>query len=128
MRKSSKEIPAALAVLPLWLLIPLLRWGLPPEYINAGDEAFRRLTAGAVGGVLALGFLSFLGNLQLSRLFVGLLFIFVFLRGGLVRVGVRRGLTRLTSKHRTFEVLCGCPRLGTVCTYGTSSDHATPPS
>jgi hypothetical protein len=42
--------------------------------------------------VLAIGFVSFLLNLQLARLFVAFLAIFVFVGGGVVRLVVRRYL------------------------------------
>jgi exopolysaccharide biosynthesis polyprenyl glycosylphosphotransferase len=43
-------------------------------------------------GVLAVGFVSFLFNLQLARLFVAFLAVFVFIGGGLLRLGLRRYL------------------------------------
>jgi exopolysaccharide biosynthesis polyprenyl glycosylphosphotransferase len=86
------EMPAALSVIPLWLGLFYLAGAYRPEYLNAGGDAFRRFVAGVAAGVLALGFVSFLFNLQLARLFVGFLAVFVFVGGGLLRHGVRRYL------------------------------------
>jgi exopolysaccharide biosynthesis polyprenyl glycosylphosphotransferase len=85
-------MPAALSVIPLWLGLFYLAGAYRPEYLNAGGDAFRRFVAGVAAGVLALGFVSFLFNLQLARLFVGFLAVFVFVGGGLLRHGVRRYL------------------------------------
>jgi hypothetical protein len=76
------ELPAALAVIPLWVGLFYFAGAYRPEYLNAGGDAFRRFVAGVAAGVLALGFVSFLFNLQLARLFVGFLAVFVFVGGG----------------------------------------------
>jgi exopolysaccharide biosynthesis polyprenyl glycosylphosphotransferase len=88
----ANEVPAALAVIPLWVGLFYFAGAYRPEYLNAGGDAFRRFVAGVAAGVLALGFVSFLLNLQLSRLFVGFLAVFVFAGGGVLRLGVRRYL------------------------------------
>jgi exopolysaccharide biosynthesis polyprenyl glycosylphosphotransferase len=83
------EIPAAIAVLPLWLAI-LHGFGCyRPHYLNAGGDALRRFMAGTLGGVLALGFASFLLNLQLSRLYVAFLLGLVLVLGGTTRLLIR---------------------------------------
>jgi exopolysaccharide biosynthesis polyprenyl glycosylphosphotransferase len=83
------EIPAAIGVIPLWLLIFHWVGAYRPQYLNAGGDAFRRFVAGTAGGLLALGFVSFLLDLRLARLYVLLLALLVFVLGGAARVGVR---------------------------------------
>jgi hypothetical protein len=90
----ANEVPIALAVIPLWLVLFHLAGAYRPEYLNAGGDAFRRFVAGVAGGVFTLGFLSFALNLQLSRLFVVFLAVGVFLGGGGLRLRLRRALQR----------------------------------
>jgi exopolysaccharide biosynthesis polyprenyl glycosylphosphotransferase len=88
----ANEVPVALAVIPMWLALFYLAGAYRPEYLNAGGDSFRRFVAGVSGGVLALGFISFLFNLQLARLFVLFLSVAVFVGGGLLRLQLRRSL------------------------------------
>lgn len=88
------EIPAALGVLPLWLAVLALFGCYHPAYLGAGGEAARRFLGGTTVGVLVLGFLSFLLRLDLSRLYVGLMFVLVLTLGTAVRAGVRRYVAR----------------------------------
>ncbi len=90
----ANEIPVALAVMPLWLLLFYWFGAYRPEYLNSSGDAFRRFTAGVTGGVLALGFVSFVFQLRLSRLYVLFLFLLVFTLGGLARLGLRHRLGR----------------------------------
>jgi exopolysaccharide biosynthesis polyprenyl glycosylphosphotransferase len=90
----ANEVPIALAVIPLWLVLFQFAGAYRPEYLNAGGDAFRRFVAGVAGGVFTLGFLSFALNLQLSRLFVVFLAVGVFLGGGSLRLRLRRALQR----------------------------------
>ena len=90
----ANEVPIALAVIPLWLVLFHLAGAYRPEYLNAGGDAFRRFVAGVAGGVFTLGFISFALNLQLSRLFVVFLSVGVFLGGGGLRLWLRRALQR----------------------------------
>jgi exopolysaccharide biosynthesis polyprenyl glycosylphosphotransferase len=101
-RAFAEDVPVAIAVIPLWLLIFYVAGAYRPEYLNAGGDAFRRFVMGVVGGVLALGFVSFLLNLQLSRLYVALLAVLVFLGGGGLRFGMRRWLQ---SRYRQGELV-----------------------
>jgi exopolysaccharide biosynthesis polyprenyl glycosylphosphotransferase len=101
-RAFAEDVPIAVAVIPLWLLIFYIAGAYRPEYLNAGGDAFRRFGLGVVGGVLGLGFVSFLFNLQLSRLYVALLAVFVFIGGGLLRFGVRRWLQ---SRYRRGDLV-----------------------
>ena len=101
-RTFAEDVPIAIAVIPLWLLIFYLAGAYRPEYLNAGGDAFRRFVTGVMGGVLAVGFVSFALNLQLSRLYVVLLAGFVFFGGGLLRLGVRRWLQ---SRYRRGELV-----------------------
>jgi exopolysaccharide biosynthesis polyprenyl glycosylphosphotransferase len=98
----ANEVPAALAVIPMWLALFYVAGAYRPEYLNAGGDAFRRFVAGVMGGVFALGFVSFLFNLQLARLFVLFLAIAVFVGGGLLRLALRRSLQR---HHARGELL-----------------------
>jgi exopolysaccharide biosynthesis polyprenyl glycosylphosphotransferase len=61
-----------------------------------------RFVAGVAGGVFAVGFTSFLLNLQLSRLFVAFLAVFVFVGGGLLRLGMKAHLER---QHARGELI-----------------------
>lgn len=89
----SNEIPVALAVLPLWLIVFYSFGCYRPHFLNTGGEAFRRFAAASIGGLFILGFASFALNLQLSRFYVFSLFISVFFIGGLSRFALRRYLT-----------------------------------
>ena len=101
-RAFAEDVPIAVAVIPLWLLTFYVAGAYRPEYLNAGGDAFRRFTLGVAGGVLGLGFVSFLFNLQLSRLYVALLAVFVFIGGGLLRLAVRRWLQ---SRYRRGDLV-----------------------
>lgn len=90
----ANEIPVALGVLPLWLAILYSFGCYAPHHLNAGGEAFRRFLAGVVAGVVVLGFISFLARLDLSRLYVALLFLFVLVLGGALRAVIRAYLRR----------------------------------
>jgi exopolysaccharide biosynthesis polyprenyl glycosylphosphotransferase len=96
------ELPTAFGVIPLWVGLFYLAGAYRPEYLNAGGDAFRRFTAGVAAGVLAIGFVSFLLNLRLARLFVLFLAVFVFVGGGLLRLAVRR---YLQARHRRGELI-----------------------
>ncbi|HEX2029589.1 MAG TPA: exopolysaccharide biosynthesis polyprenyl glycosylphosphotransferase, partial [Nitriliruptorales bacterium] len=99
-RGFENEIPVALGVLPLWLAI-LYGFGCyRPQYLNAGGEALRRFVAGAFGGLLALGFVSFALNLQLARGYVALLFVSVVAFGLATRLVVREYLRRQRRRGR----------------------------
>ena len=93
-------VPAAVMVLPLWLAIFYFVGAYRPEYLNTGADAFRRFVAGVVGGVLALGFVSFIFRLLLPRVYVALLAFLVFTLGGAARVGVRSYLARQRAMGR----------------------------
>lgn len=97
------ELPTALAVIPLWLTILYLAGSYRPQYLNAGGEAFRRFIAGALGGLLGLGFVSFALNLQLSRMYVAVLFGLVLAIGVGVRVFAREYLRRQRSRGRYVQ-------------------------
>jgi exopolysaccharide biosynthesis polyprenyl glycosylphosphotransferase len=86
----ASEVAVAIAIAPMWLALFYLAGAYRPEYLNAGGDASRRFVAGVAGGVFTLGFTSFILNLQLSRLFVLLVAVYVLLGGGLARLGVRR--------------------------------------
>ena len=88
-RGFESEIPAAIGVIPLWLLIFHWVGAYRPQYLNTGGDAFRRFAAGVTGGLLALGFVSFVLDLRLARLYVLLLALLVFLLGGAARIAVR---------------------------------------
>ena len=90
----ANEVPIALAITPLWLLLFHLAGAYRPEYLNAGSDAVRRFIAGVTAGVLTLGFVSFLFNLQISRLFVGFVAVYVLLGGALLRAVLRRRIRR----------------------------------
>jgi exopolysaccharide biosynthesis polyprenyl glycosylphosphotransferase len=124
----ANEVPAALGVIPMWLVLFYLAGAYRPEYLNAGGDAFRRFGAGVAGGVFALGFISFLVNLQLARLFVLFLAIAVFVGGGLLRLALRRSLQR---RHARGELLQRALVVGTdadarqlVDTLRSSSDSS----
>jgi exopolysaccharide biosynthesis polyprenyl glycosylphosphotransferase len=124
----ANEVPIALAVIPLWLVLFHLAGAYRPEYLNAGGDAFRRFVAGVAGGVFTLGFISFALNLQLSRLFVAFLAVGVFLGGGAVRLWLRRALQR---RHAAGEYLQRTLVVGTdsdarqlVATLSTNDDSS----
>lgn len=99
-RGFANELPTALAVLPLWLLVLHLSGAYRPQYLNTGGDAFRRFVSGASVGTLTLGFVSFALNLSLSRLYVGLLFAFVLVLGSATRLAVRADLRRRRVRGR----------------------------
>ena len=88
------EVPIALAITPLWLMLFYLVGAYRPEYLNAGSDAVRRFVAGVMAGVLTLGFVSFLFNLQVSRLFIGFVAVYVLLGGAILRWMLRRAIRR----------------------------------
>ena len=96
-------LPLVVGVLPLWLFIFYFVGAYRPEYLNTGADAFRRFTAGVVGGVLAVGFLSFVFRLLVPRVYVLLLAVLVFLLGGLARVVVRRYLVHQRAAGRLSQ-------------------------
>jgi exopolysaccharide biosynthesis polyprenyl glycosylphosphotransferase len=102
LRPFAHELPTTLAVIPLWLALFYFAGAYRPEYLNAGGDAFRRFVGGVATGVLALGFVSFVLNLQLARLFVAFLAVFVFLGGGALRLGMRH---YLRARHLRGEMI-----------------------
>jgi len=88
------EIPAAVAVIPLWLGVLYAAGAYSPFHLASGLEGLRRFLVGTTMSVVALGFLSFAANLQLSRLYVLLLFGAVLIGGGLGRTAVRGAMRR----------------------------------
>lgn len=88
------EIPTALGVLPLWLAILAMFGCYHPAYLGTGGEAARRFLGGTTVGVLVLGFLSFVLRLDLSRFYVGLMFILVLMMGVAARGVIRRYVSR----------------------------------
>ncbi len=96
----ANEVPAAIAVLPLWLAILAAFGCYKPHYLNAGAEGLRRFAAGTAGGLLALGFVSFLFNLQLSRVYVAIFSVLVLLLGGAGRILLREYLRRQRDRGR----------------------------
>jgi len=90
----ANELPIALAITPLWLMLFYLAGAYRPEYLNAGSDAVRRFVAGVTAGVLTLGFVSFLFNLQVSRLFVGFVAVYVLLGGAILRWVLRHTIRR----------------------------------
>lgn len=101
-RAFADDVLVVAALIPLWLVIFYAVGAYRPEYLNAGGDAFRRFMAGVVGGILGVGFTSFLLNLQLSRLYVAMLAVFVFIGGGFLRLGMRR---RLQARYRRGELI-----------------------
>ena len=95
--------PLVVGVLPLWLFIFYFVGAYRPEYLNTGADAFRRFTAGVVGGILAVGFLSFVFRLLVPRVYVLLLALLVFLLGGFARVAVRRYLVHRRAAGRLSQ-------------------------
>lgn len=94
------ELPVVAAVLPLWLSILAALGCYRTQYLTSGSEGIRRFAAASMGGLLALGFVSFLLNLQLSRLYVALTFLFVLGLGTAGRVTVRSWLSRQRAAGR----------------------------
>lgn len=88
------EVPVAMGVLPLWLSILTALGCYRTHYLTSGGEGIRRFAAACVGGLLALGFTSFLLNLQLSRLYVALTFLLVLGLGITARLALRAWLRR----------------------------------
>lgn len=86
------EVPTAIAVLPLWLIALHATGAYSPFHLAMGLDGIRKFLAGTTLAVVSLGFLSFLANLQLSRVYVGLLYGGALIGGGLVRMAVRSSL------------------------------------
>lgn len=94
------ELTVVAAVVPLWLLI---LWGVgayEPHRVTNGLVSVGRFLMGSLGGVGAIAIVSFAANLQLSRLYVGLLFGLAALLGSLGRVLMALELRR---GHRKGE-------------------------
>lgn len=88
------EVPAAIAVLPLWLVALHATGSYSPFHIAMGVNGIRKFLAGTTLAVVSLGFISFLLNLQLSRLYVGLLFVTALVGGAAARLAVRSSLRK----------------------------------
>lgn len=103
------EISVAVAVLPLWLSILAALGCYRTQYLTSGGEGIRRFAGATVGGLLALGFASFLLNLQLSRVYVALTFLFVLALGTAGRLGFRAWLVaqRKAGRFTRNVVLAG---------------------
>src|SRR5690606_36047348 len=99
----SNVLPAVIGVLPLWLLIFYYLGAYRPEHRNPGPDIVPPFRCGVVGGVRAVGFLSFFFRLLVPRVYVALLTVFVFVLGGAVRAGVRARLTDQRSKGRFVQ-------------------------
>lgn len=97
------EVPVALAVLPLWLLILYAFGCYQPEYQNQTGESVRRFFGGVVGGVVLLGFVSFVFRLELARLYVLFLFVLVLIGGLGVRAGIKRWLRRRRARGELIQ-------------------------
>lgn len=99
----AEEFSVAIAVLPFWLLI---LWGFGcyrPQYLASGGETVRRFMAGCLGGLLVLGFISFALGMELSRGYVGMLFLFAVLLGGGGRAVVRAYLGTQRARGRFVQ-------------------------
>lgn len=90
----ANEIPTAVAVLPMWLVMLHAAGAYRPHHIASGAPGIRRFLAGALGGVVALGFASFLLNRQVSRIYVALLALMVVGAGTAMRLIVRHQMTK----------------------------------
>ena len=90
----ANEIPIAIAVIPLWLTILYAVGAYSPFHLAAGIAGIRRFLTGATMSVVGLGFISFAANLQLSRVYVALLFASVVVGGVGVRTAARASLRR----------------------------------
>jgi exopolysaccharide biosynthesis polyprenyl glycosylphosphotransferase len=97
------EVAAAVALLPLWLMILAVLGCYRHEYLNAGTEALKRFFGGAVTGLFALGFISFAFNLQLSRGYVLALFASVLMLGTGSRLAVRHYLSEQRRRGRFIQ-------------------------
>ncbi len=102
-RGLENELPAAVGVLPLWLGILYAFGCYRPQYLNAGGEGYRRFLAGAFGGLLVLGFVSFALNLDLARGYVGLFFLFVLALGTANRFFIRSYLRAQRRRGRFLQ-------------------------
>lgn len=103
------EVSVAVALLPLWLSILAALGCYRTQYLTSGGEGIRRFAGATIGGLLALGFASFLLNLQLSRLYVALTFLFVLALGTAGRVVFRAWLVaqRTAGRFTRNVVLAG---------------------
>lgn len=88
------EIAVALGVLPVWLVVLASAGAQRPEHLSDIAEGSRRYARGTVVGVLIIAFVSYLFELQVSRLYVGFLAVLVLSLGLLARVLLRARLRR----------------------------------
>ncbi len=97
------EVPVAIAAIPLWLTVLFATGAYELHHFAHGAPGLRRFLAGAAGGLVTLGFVSFLFNLQLSRVFVGLLFALVVALGGVTRLAIRGSMRRAWRSGRQVQ-------------------------
>lgn len=90
----ANEVPIAIGVIPLWLTIFYAAGAYSPYHLASGIAGIRRFLSGATMSVVALGFLSFAANLQLSRAYVLILFAAVLAGGTTARAVTRARLRR----------------------------------
>lgn len=88
------ELLTVLLVVPLWVLILWAVGAYEPHRVTSGLVSVGRFMMGSLGGVGAIAVVSFAGNMQLSRLYVGLLFICAIAFGGLARLVMAWDLRR----------------------------------
>ncbi len=99
----ANEVPVAIAAIPLWLAVFFATGAYDAHHFARGGPGLRRFLAGATGGLVTLGFVSFVLNLQLSRVFVGLLFLLVATLGGAARLALRAVLRRTWRAGRRVQ-------------------------
>ena len=88
------ELLTVLLVVPLWILILWAVGAYEPHRVTNSLVSVGRFMTGSLGGVGAVAVVSFAGNMQLSRLYVGLLFLSAVVFGGLARLVMAWDLRR----------------------------------
>ncbi|MEE8331807.1 MAG: sugar transferase [Acidimicrobiia bacterium] len=94
----NNEIPTAIGVIPLWLTVLYAAGAYSPYHLASGVAGIRRFLSGASMSMIALGFLSFAANLQLSRVYALILFLCVVVGGVIARTVTRASLRRSWSR------------------------------
>ncbi|MDH3730752.1 MAG: sugar transferase [Acidimicrobiia bacterium] len=99
----TNEIPTAIGVIPLWLTVLYATGAYSPYHLASGIAGIRRFLGGASMSMIALGFLSFAANLQLSRLYALMLFVCVVVGGVGSRAATRASLRRKWSRGEGIQ-------------------------
>jgi exopolysaccharide biosynthesis polyprenyl glycosylphosphotransferase len=87
-----------LLTVPIWVAVLAANKGYQSRHVTRSFDEFRRLLRSTIGGTLAVSAAAFLFDVELSRLWVGLAFVFATALLTVERAVVRRGFQALRQR------------------------------